>query len=80
MSFQDPDTSVSDLDSIDEIIITPIKSKMGLALVLPGNPVSDKTLYVQASATDSINIIGYIFRYYRNHEFDDDEGFHHGEG
>lgn len=80
MSFQDPDASVSDLDSIDEIIITPIKSKMGLALVLPGNPVSDKTLYVQASATDSINIIGYIFRYYRNHEFDDDEGFHHGEG
>jgi len=80
MSFQELDGGVPDLATSENVIITPIKSKMGLSLVLPGNPVSDKALFVQAELEDSINILGYVFRYYRNHEFDDDEGFHHGEG
>ena len=80
MSFKNPTDNITTLEGSSDIIITPIKSKMGLSLVLPGNPVSNKTLYVQASTASSINILGYVFRYFRNHEFDVNEGFHHGEG
>tara|TARA_R110002020_G_scaffold427983_3_gene637489 strand:+ start:112 stop:582 length:471 start_codon:yes stop_codon:yes gene_type:complete len=80
MSFQDSGDAIPDLDTSDDIIIVPVKSRVGLSLVLPGNPVSGKTLYVQASHASSVNILGYVFRYYRNHEFDDNKGFHHGEG
>ena len=46
-------------------IVVPVKSKTGLLLVIPGTPLKDSSLYAKAADANSINLSGFVLRYYK---------------
>jgi hypothetical protein len=47
-------------------IVVPVKSQTGLMLVIPGTPLENASLYAKAAEANSINLSGFVLRYYRN--------------
>ena len=46
-------------------IVVPVKSQTGLMLVIPGTPLENASLYAKAAEANSINLSGFVLRYYR---------------
>lgn len=69
MSFATSSASAFNTNTAN-FIVTPINSQNGMSLCYPGVPASSRDannplkLYVKTSATGSLNVSGYVLRYY----------------
>jgi len=54
----------SDFTSDTSKFTVPVTANTGLSMICPGLPVRGITIYAQASAADSINLFGFIIRYF----------------
>lgn len=53
-----------------------INSKNGLVLIYPGIPHNNQTIYAKASATNAINLFGFVVRNFSIRKDDKEYGFH----
>ena len=53
-----------------------LNSKNGLVLIYPGIPHNNQTIYVKASANNSINIVGFVVRNFSIRQDDKEYGYH----